>query len=64
MHWDIPGLWEELGGTPEPPPKKFLSENVIFGGLRLSPGHFGQRGPESPASQFQNNHHLLYLLSL
>ena len=22
MHWDIPGLWEELGGTPEPPQKK------------------------------------------
>ena len=22
MHWNIPGLWEELGRTPEPPPKK------------------------------------------
>ena len=25
MHWDIPGIWEELGGTPEPPQK-----NVSF----------------------------------
>ena len=54
MHRDIPGLWEELGGAPEPPQKMFLSENVIFRGLTLSPGHFGQQAPESPVSQLQN----------
>jgi len=54
MHWDIPGLWGELGGTPEPPKKMFLSENVIFRGLRLSLGHFGRQAPESPVSQLQN----------
>ena len=32
----------------------FLSENVIFRGLRLSLGHFGQQAPESPVSQLQN----------
>ena len=32
----------------------FLSENVIFQGLRLSLGHFGQQAPESPVSQLQN----------
>ena len=32
---------------PEPPKKRFLSENVIFRGLRLSLGHFGQQVPES-----------------
>ena len=31
--------------------KRFLSENVIFQGLRLS---LGQQGPESPVSQLQN----------
>ena len=34
--------------------KRFLSENVIFRGLRLSLGHFGQQAPESPVSQLQN----------
>ena len=34
--------------------KMFLSENVIFGGLRLSFGHFGQQAPKSHASQLQN----------
>ena len=34
MHQDIPGLWEELGGTLEPPRKMFLSEMWLFGGLR------------------------------
>ena len=34
--------------------KMFLSENVIFRGLRLSLGHFGQQAPESPVSQLQN----------
>ena len=34
--------------------KMFLSENVIFRGLRLSLGHFGQQVPESPVSQLQN----------
>ena len=29
-------------------------ENVIFRGLDLSLGHFGQQGPESPVSQLQN----------
>ena len=32
----------------------FLSENVIFRGLRLSLGHFGQQAPERPVSQPQN----------
>ena len=43
-----------LFGTPEPPQKMFLSENVIFQGLRLSLGHFGQQAPESPVSPLQN----------
>ena len=34
--------------------KMFISENVIFWGLRLSLGHFGQQAPESPVSQLQN----------
>ena len=34
--------------------KRFLSENVIFQGLRLYLSHFGQQGPESPVSQLQN----------
>ena len=34
--------------------KMFLKENVIFRGLRLSPGHIGQQVPESPLSQFRN----------
>ena len=34
--------------------KMFLSENVIFQGLRLSLGHFGQQVPESPGSQLQS----------
>ena len=42
------------GGTPEPPQKIFSSENVIFWGLRLSLGHFGQQIPESPVSQLQS----------
>ena len=32
----------------------FFSESVIFWGLRLSLGHFGQQAPESHVSQFQN----------
>ena len=35
MHWDI-----QKTGTPR---EIFLSENVIFRGLRLSLGHFGQQ---------------------
>ena len=35
--------------------KMFLSENVIFQGLRLSLGHFGQQVPDSPVYQLQNN---------
>ena len=34
--------------------KMFLLENVIFRGLRLSLGHFGQQALESPMSQLQN----------
>ena len=34
--------------------KMLLLENVIFRGLRLSLGHFGQQAPESPVSQIQN----------
>merc|ERR1711963_725042 len=32
----------------------FLPENVIFGGLRFSLGHFGQQAPDSHVSQLQN----------
>ena len=53
-HRNIPGLWTEWDWTSEPPQKMFLSENVIFRGLRLSLGHFGQQAPESPVSQLQN----------
>ena len=34
--------------------KMFLPENVIFGGLRFSLGHFGQQAPDSHVSQLQN----------
>ena len=34
--------------------KMFLSENMIFRGLRLSLCHFGQQAPESHVSQLQN----------
>ena len=65
MHWDIPGLWWKLGGTPETPQKVFLSENVIFQGLRLSLGDFGQQAPKSLCLSFKMVYqHLLYLLSL
>ena len=37
-----------------PQKKIFLLENVIFQGLKLSLGHFGQEVPESPMSQLQN----------
>ena len=33
--------------------KMFLSEKVIFPGLRPSLGHIGQQAPERPVSQFQ-----------
>ena len=45
--------WEWLGML-EPPEKMFPLQNVIFWGLRLSFGHFGQQVPESPVSQLQN----------
>ena len=45
MHWDIPSLRSEKFRKPEPPEKMFLSENVIFRGLRLSLGHFGHIEP-------------------
>ena len=50
-HWDIPGLHSQWFSTPEPPQKMFL---VIFQGLRLSLGHFGQQALDSPVSQLQN----------
>ena len=54
MHWTTWGLhWEWLGMT-EPTQKMFLSENVIFRGLWLSLGHFGQQVPQSPVCQIQN----------
>ena len=34
--------------------KMYLSENVIFRGLRLSLVHFGRQAPESHVSQLQN----------
>ena len=43
MQWDIPSL-----------KKMFLSENVIFWGLKLSLGHFGQHAYESLVYQLQN----------
>ena len=52
MHWDIPSLHSENWN---PPKKMFRSENVIFRGLRLSLGHFGQQAPESYVSQLQSN---------
>ena len=54
MHWTTYGLNSPRFSPPEPPQKMFLSENVIFRGLRLSLGHFGQQAPESPVSQLQN----------
>ena len=55
MTWAIPSLRSEKFRIPEPPKKVFLSENVIFGGLRLSLGHFGQQAPKSPLSQLQKS---------
>ena len=34
--------------------KLFLLKNVIFRGLSLSQGHFGQQAPEGPVSQLQD----------
>ena len=61
LHWTTSGLQSQWESTPEPPQKMFLSENVIFRGLRLSLGHFGQQVPDSSKMVYQ---HLLYLLSL
>ena len=55
MTWAIPSLRSEKFRKPEPPKKVFLSENVIFQGLRLSLGHFGQEAPKSPVSQLQKS---------
>ena len=55
MHWTTCGLNSPRFSPPEPPQKMFLSENVIFWGLRLSLGHFGQQAPESPVSQLQKS---------
>ena len=55
LNWATCGLRQVLGGTPEPPQKMFLSENVIFRGLlRLFLGYVGQQAPESPVSQLKN----------
>ena len=51
MHWITYGLDSPLRN---PLKKRFLSENVIFRGLRLSLGHFGRQAPESSVSQLQN----------
>ena len=59
LHWTTFGLRSQWESTPEPPEKMFLSENVIFLGLRLSLSHFGQKVPESYKMVYQN---LLYLL--
>ena len=47
-------VWPLLGmvGNAVTPPKN-VSENVLFLGLRLFLGHFGQQTPESPMSQLQ-----------
>ena len=34
--------------------QKYFRGGLIFQGLRLSLGHFGQKAPESPVSQLQN----------
>ena len=54
MHWDNPSLCSEGSQRQNPLKKMFLSENVIFQGIRLSLGHFGQLAPESHVSQLQN----------
>ena len=54
MHWTTCGLRSQWFSAPESPQKMFLSDNVIFWGLRLSLGHFGQQAPESPVCQLQN----------
>ena len=51
LHWTTSGLQSQWESTPEPPQKMFL---VIFQGLRLSLGHFGQQALDSPVSQLQN----------
>ena len=65
MHWDIPSLRSEKLRKPEPLQKMFLSENVIFRGLRLRLGHFGHKAPEALCLSFKMVYQrLLYLLSL
>ena len=54
MHWATCGLNSPQFSPSEPPQKSFLSENVIFQGLRLYLSHFSQQDPESPVSQLQN----------
>ena len=51
MHWTTYGLNSPLRN---PLKKTLLSEIVIFRGLMLSLGHFGQQAPESHVTQFQN----------
>ena len=55
MHWTTCDLNSPRFSPPKPPQKMFLSEHMIYRGLRLSLGHFGQQVPESPMSQLQNS---------
>ena len=50
----FPAFGGDCGERRNPLKKMFLSENVIFRGLRLSLDPFGQQAPESPVSQLQN----------
>ena len=54
MYWTTCGLNLTRFSLPETPQKMFFSENVIFLGVRLSLGHFGQQASESPVCQLQN----------
>ena len=50
----FPACVQKNSENRNPPKKVFLSENMIFGGFRLSLDHFGQQAPKSPVSLLQN----------
>ena len=51
----FPACVQKNSENRNPPIKVFLSENLIFRGLRLSLGHFGQQAPKSPVSHLQKS---------
>ena len=55
MTWLFLASEVNRGERRNPLKKRFISEYMIFQGPRLSLGHFGQQGPESPVSQLQNS---------